>query len=85
MTIDIYCGRKLITHTSTTYTGTEWVRKLITVSLILNDFSCGKSRYLNRLLFCSKPSFKGHLHACFIFSHNLHSLLEVAWKIQGIA
>ena len=43
-----------------TYIRKEWVRKSITVSLILHEFSCGKEQIPCR--FCSKPLCYRHLH-----------------------
>ena len=62
-----------------TYIRKELVGKLITVCLILNEFSCDKKQIPHR--FCSKSLLKRRFHARCIVSHNLeHSLLEVAWE-----
>ena len=48
-----------------TYIQTERVRKLIIISLILNEFSCGKVQIHYR--FCSKSLDKSHFHARYIY------------------
>ena len=58
-----------------TYIGTERVRKLIIISLILNEFSCGKVQILCRS--SSKSLGKSCFHARCIFPHKLEQCMKV--------
>ena len=48
---------------------TEWVRKFIIISLLFNEFLCGKVQIL--CFFSSKSLGKSHFHAHCIFPHKL--------------
>ena len=65
-----------------TYIRTERDGKLITISLILDDFSSGKRADTSSLL--QKLLYKIRFHIRCIFPHELeHSLLEIAWENTG--
>ena len=58
-----------------TYIQTEQVRKLIIISLILDEFLCGQVQILCR--FCSKSLDKSCFHAYYIFPHMLEQYMKV--------
>ena len=58
-----------------TYIRTEWVGKLIIVSLMLNEFSCDKVQILCR--FSSKSFDKSRFHTRCIFPHKLEQGMKV--------
>ena len=52
----------------------EYTRKLIIISLTLNDFSCGTEQIPCR--FCSKSLYKSHFQERCIFPHNLEQCIK---------
>ena len=59
------------------YIQTEQVRKLIIISLILNEFSRGKAQIHVLCHFSSKPFGNSGFHARCIFPHKLEQCMEV--------
>ena len=57
-----------------TYIRTERVRKLIIISLILNEYSCGKVQILLR--FSRKSLGKSPFHARYFFPHKLEKHMK---------
>ena len=61
------------------YIQTEWLRKLIIISIILNKFSCGKVQILCR--FSSKLFDKSRFYAHCIFPHKLEQRMKVFARV----